>query len=471
MKKLILIIFILGATSEAFTQIDAHYWTHQYGAKGLLLNGAVIASADDETSIFYNPACIGQGNDLGFVFSYLTPTYSSLQTRNFTGEGSFFKDDDLGFAPGFAAVRFKPFNTDKIIMGVASFERLSSSIRYDDRVVLPVEDFEDIFYVGDLEFERSLSQEWLGVGISYNVNSEFGIGVTQFSIWHSESARLDFNKEGKPIADPDRVVFGWQNNFSYGISAYGGWLTKIGLIWNKPDFKFGLTFTSPMYGLIHKTANYDLHEQRILAGDLVTTSNNRSLDLNTFKTPPAIGLGFEFNLEDELIVSFSTEYFNGIPEYTIFEDTDDPFDGIPDTPEFETIKLTTSNKAVINFALGFQRIVNEKTTWLWGFRTDFNQKNTLKVNEISEFLSTSPGVIHLSGGVKFKSRQNKISLGLDYGYGRKSGGRQLTDLSEVNIFNFFSFGSERNVTTTQHSIMFFLTYDFLFGNIQEVDEN
>ena len=108
MKKLAILLLVLWHSSNLLAQIDAHYWSHQYGAKGLLLNGAVIASVDDQTSIFYNPACIGQGNDLGFVFSYLTPTYSTLQTDNFTGVGSFFRDDDLGFSPGFAAVRFKP---------------------------------------------------------------------------------------------------------------------------------------------------------------------------------------------------------------------------------------------------------------------------------------------------------------------------------------------------------------------------
>ena len=52
------IILIVLFSNYSFGQTDSHYWTHQYGAKGLLLNGAVIASADDETNIYYNPCLL-----------------------------------------------------------------------------------------------------------------------------------------------------------------------------------------------------------------------------------------------------------------------------------------------------------------------------------------------------------------------------------------------------------------------------
>ena len=58
MKKLItlkLLVFTLCfylSSLQLFSQTDAHYWTHQFGAKGLLLNGAVIASTEDETAVF-----------------------------------------------------------------------------------------------------------------------------------------------------------------------------------------------------------------------------------------------------------------------------------------------------------------------------------------------------------------------------------------------------------------------------------
>ena len=64
---ILLLFAILSGT--AHSQTDAHYWSHQFGAHGLLLNGAVISSAHDETSIFYNPGAITLDGNLGFAFS------------------------------------------------------------------------------------------------------------------------------------------------------------------------------------------------------------------------------------------------------------------------------------------------------------------------------------------------------------------------------------------------------------------
>jgi len=49
-------LFITILSIPVFSQSTGGYWGNQYGSQGLLLNGAVIASCDDEAAIFYNPA-------------------------------------------------------------------------------------------------------------------------------------------------------------------------------------------------------------------------------------------------------------------------------------------------------------------------------------------------------------------------------------------------------------------------------
>ena len=75
--RLLLLLLISHCTLSA--QTDAHYWTNQYGAKGLLLNGAVIASTEDETAIFYNPGAMGSGEEFGLSLSFLTPNLFRLR--------------------------------------------------------------------------------------------------------------------------------------------------------------------------------------------------------------------------------------------------------------------------------------------------------------------------------------------------------------------------------------------------------
>jgi len=122
-KTALFILINLCISGTLLAQVESHYWTHQYGAKGLLLNGAVIASSDDETSIFYNPGSMGLGDNLGFAFSFLTPTFSQLTTENFIGDDNIIQDRGFGFSPGFLAFSFNPISTENLVLGVASFKR------------------------------------------------------------------------------------------------------------------------------------------------------------------------------------------------------------------------------------------------------------------------------------------------------------------------------------------------------------
>jgi len=469
MKQICILILslIFSTISELTAQTDAHYWSHQYGAKGLLLNGAVIASADDETAMYYNPACMGQDNNIGFAFSFLTPTYAYLKNNNLISDNTSLKDDDLGLSPGFAAIRFKPFKTDKIIVGIASFERLKSNIRFQDRIVDNIQNNSFLLYSGDLDFSRKLSQHWLGVGLSYKINKNMAVGISQYSIWHSESLNLSFKKEIFSQVNPQNLFLAWRSDFNYSFSAYAGFLSKLGFVYSTEAFKFGFTYTSPAYAFSNTGASYSFDDFKINVGELTNLSNKRIVDLNQFKTPPALGIGFEFKI-DNLQVSISSEYFRKTENYTLFEDIDDPFDGLSAVNEPSEVRVTTANKRVFNFAIGFQRYVNEHKTWLWGFRTDFNQNSNFDFNGVSDYLSTSPDIFHISGGGRFFDKKNQWSIGLDYGFGFKSGGMQLTDLENINAENIFGLSGKNNVDTYYHSLMIFLTYDFLFGNVEEL---
>ena len=121
------LLLLLIFTTALIAQTDAHYWTNQYGAKGLLLNGAVIASTEDETAIFYNPGAMGTGEEFGLSLSFLTPTYSVLETRNFLGNGTKIKDSDFGFTSGFAAVGFRLFGNERFRGGATTFTRFKSN--------------------------------------------------------------------------------------------------------------------------------------------------------------------------------------------------------------------------------------------------------------------------------------------------------------------------------------------------------
>ena len=145
-----------------------------------MLNGAVIASTEDETAVFYNPGAMGNGEDFGLSLSFFTPTYSVLTTKDYLGSGSEVKDKGLGFAPGYGAIGFKPFKSDKLRAAITSFTRFRSDVSLRAREIGVVENQSDLLFLGDLEFKRNMSERWFGFGMAYRFSDHFSFGIPNF---------------------------------------------------------------------------------------------------------------------------------------------------------------------------------------------------------------------------------------------------------------------------------------------------
>lgn len=465
MKRLERNPFLIGAfilvCLPLSAQNDAHYWTPQYGAKGLLLNGAVIASTEDETAVFYNPGAMGNGEEFGVSLSFFTPTYAVLNTRDYLGARSEVKDKGLGFGPGFGAIGFKPFKSDKLRAAITSFTRFRSDVRLRAREVGVVENQQDLLFLGDLEFQRSMSERWFGYGMAYRFSEHFSLGVSQFVTFHSESTDLSIRKEIVNRDNPYDLALGWRNNFRYSFSTRGGMLTKIGFSAGQDDLKIGMVVTTPTYYNYQSSASYDTDEQKIYGpGNVELVSNLTDAELKNYKTPWSVGMGIDLK-SGEARISFSAEYFQKIKLYTVINDVDDPFDGLANGGNERTTLVRTENRSVLNLAIGLQRKYSEKSTLILGFRTDRNQRLVDQDLQTLSFLSTSPSIFHLSCGGFFTFNKNQFSIGLDYAYGQKKTNGRLVDLSDITPDNLFSFSDNGSISSRYQSIIFICTYDFI----------
>jgi len=468
-KLFLAFIISIGFITTTFSQVDAHYWTHQYGAKGLLLNGAVIASAEGETSLFYNPGSIGMDDNLGFAFSFLSPSYANLKTKNFIGDGNVITDDGLSFAPGFLGIRFKPFKTDKIVAGVTAFKRFKTDIKFENRVTGLINESLLLLFRGDLDFERKISEDWYGIGLFYRISKHMGIGATQFSVWHNQSLDLNLKKEIVFVTEPDQTQLSWRSEIGYDINVNSGFVTKLGYSLRYDQFNVGLTYTSPIYGIARKSSKYILEDHRVnVTTDLYTSTSNRGeADMENFKSAGSFGFGLDCKIK-KTVLSISTEYFTKVDNYFLFREEDDSFDGQSIEEEIVVVNLSSQNASVFNFAAGIMHESSEKITILGGFRTDKDQNNSLVLNGNTEYLGTTGNVYHISGGGLFQFGKNQISLGLDIGWGGKKDdkvGRQLVDLSNITQENIYQIAGKDNVTSSFYSAMLFITYDFIFSGI------
>lgn len=452
-------VIVLLYTLSVFGQVNSHYWSHQYGSRGLLLNGSVIASVNDETAIFYNPASMGLTDDFGLSLSLITPTYSQLRTTDFLGEGTSFKDHGLGLAPGLVAAMLKPFGTDKVTLGITTFKRFQSEVNVEDRIVKNVPNSNDQIFLGDVNFNRRLSETWLGLGMSFRIHKKLAVGFTQFLTWRGENVGLNFRKEILDKDNPSALIAGWRSNFQYGYSANGGSLTKFGVCWQPGAVKLGATYTSSTYGLILKGADYEFEDQKVFTDNTSTAaSNDRSVDLNDYHTPWSLGVGIEIPIGGSKL-SISAEYFTEVAKYDLIDDTDDPLDGLSPQSESTTIRIGQANERVINVGIGIERQWKRRYTWFYGFRTDFSPRSLFELGEGVSFLASTPNIYHVSTGGAYEYRKSQFSVGLDYGFGYKKGGKQLTDISKVDVDSIFEFSGEDEVKTFVHQISLYITYD------------
>ena len=442
-----------------FGQVNSHYWSHQYGSRGLLLNGSVIASVNDETAIYYNPGAMALNDDVGVSVSLITPTFSLLRTTDFLGEGTSFSDKGLGLAPGLVAAMIKPFGTDKVTLGLTTFTRFKSEVNVEDRVVNEVPTNSSQIFLGDVDFNRRLSETWIGVGLSFQLRRNLAFGVTQFLTWRGEDVALNFRKEILDKENPANLIAGWRSNFEYGYSANAGSLTKFGLCWHPFGIKIGATYTSTTYGLILKGADYAFDDQKVFTDNTSTSeSNDRSVDLNEYHTPWSVGFGLEIPIGKDKL-SISAEYFTEVDQYTLIDDTDDPLDGLSENPEPTSIEIGQANDRVINIGIGYEHTWKRKYTWFYGFRTDFSPRSLFQLREGVSFLASTPNIYHISTGGAYAYRKSQFSVGLDYGFGYKRGGEQLTDIADVNVDNIFEFSGKDAVKTFVHQISLYITYD------------
>lgn len=445
-----------------FAQTDAHYWTHQFGAKGLLLNGAVIASSEDETAVFYNPGAMTSEDDFSLSLSFLTPSYSILKTKNYLGNGNAIADRSLGFAPGLGSLGFNPFGSNRIRMAITSFTRFKSNINYRGRVVNEVEGNPNTLFVGNLEFRRGLSERWIGMGTSLKLTNFLSVGVSQFVTFHSESSTFSIQKELVDRNSPNNLLLGWRNRLKYSFSAKGGMLTKAGVLLKVGKIQIGATLTTPTYNAFRNSASYELDDLKTYGQDSSRLiSNLKGAALKDYKTPLSIGFGMDFPI-NKTHLSFSVEYFKRIKLYTLIEDSDDPFDGLSNGNSINEVLITTENRRVINVAIGGQTQLREKLTLIWGFRTDFNQREISQDVKSLQFLATTPNVFHFSIGNSIEVWNSKFSFGFDYGVGRKKDDTQLVDFSNINAENLFDFTSNGSVISSFQSFNFILAYDFRF---------
>ncbi len=351
-----------------------------------------------------------------------------------------------------------------------------------------------------------MDEQWGGLAYSFALSNHLSAGVSLFGAYRNQN--IDFAQTSRVILPGNSFYAAYiapqasyQDVQSIQMSAIRG-LAKFGLAFHGERINFGLTFTSSSFMIKGSCMNQrdelvnnlnldsaDLSSYMSGAKDLVDTilaadsfkanlysyttsdrqENGRDKIKSRYKSPWSVALGFAFKSKNQLcgapksILFLSAEYFASLAPYYLIEPEKRgvirPLGDNYNYTSTDFLGVQEGNRTVVNFALGYERVINRKLNLLLSARTNFSGNDLVDYSE--SFLSVSYwNLFHLNTGVVYHRKRSDMSVGLGYSGG--SGFQYpLVNMSKISEGTFLS-GESSMQSVSFKSICFSIGYNYYF---------
>ncbi|TAF64403.1 MAG: hypothetical protein EAZ55_11230 [Cytophagales bacterium] len=447
---LLLSLFLLCINNPILAQ-DNHYWSQQFGARSALMGGAVVGSVRDNSAVYYNPAAVSMIEFPSISVTANVYKYDIFSMRNGAGRGINLNSERLSLFPQLiSGVRsFK--NNNVLKWGYALLTRHQANLFIDQRH----ETFYDVMsglsgleeFIGIFQYRSSMNELWGGLTLSWRPKKNWAIGVTQFFTYRNQNYINLAERTCIPanITQSTYFVATANNNASVLINHFG-MVWKLGIAYDSPHWKAGVTVTSPSV-TIYGSGKVDREISSNFVGTYLspntapnfTATAEQSNNHLTFKSPLSVAFGLEYT-HKKTHVSFALEYFNSMTGYRIISSDKSAFFRPSTLNESilgqnwnatEFLSVTTQAIEVWNFAIGIEQGLSEKVNLLLGFRTDRDAYG--RRNSDPRTISLAPtawDLFHASAGVSFKKGRDVVTLGVNFAFSESKSNRQFISYSD-----------------------------------------
>ena len=450
---------------------DTHYWTQQFGTRSALMSGAVVAGADDNSMVYYNPGALGFLEDGNISINANLYQVENIQIENAIGQRADFKSSQIGTVPLLVSGRLNRESSKwKIgygIMSPVAFQ-FKGTARLDDNYDI-VDDEESPGpeeFVGELSKTIKTTEILVAVGFSRKISEKFSIGFSNFINVRSENFQKNFlvyfflNDADNTLVTGTDLENIRYFNVRYQLKFGGAW--KLANNW-----EIGATFSTPSINLFGNgtiAGNLSLNNTKLVTEDrrdFLATDRQDKLK-TTYKSPASFAVGVNKKFTTSLI-SFSAEYFTGIDPYNVMKAESSAFvrpaDLYPDFTSDEFLVLRSAAKSVFNIALGYEKKVNESLTINISGRTDNTYFDTDEIERITNVSNWN--LFHLTGGVNINRERSSLTLGLMGSFGRNDKYLQEGNLEDPD--EDLILGGALNLTEAKYSAVgLLLGYTYRF---------
>ena len=453
---LLTILLVLIISKSSYAQPD-RYWSVSFNTEASMLAGAVVGDNSDITSIFFNPAGISQIEDQKLVLN------ANLFRLDFETYGNYFgskdKINDWSFRvqPRFVSYTFRSEDIRKLSFQFAVFNRSYEAKSIYTQTTSPSSLYQSNVgeeIVKNYDYTSLYADYWGGVGISYQINSKFTVGISLLG----SVKTFDYNKNIFIIISPQKELLPDSiPNYNIRFDSYERvimydvrMLAKIGFKYKIEQWSFGLNFTLPSFSImgdadVKKKIEYtDIPKGQTLPQTTLLNEYAQYREAE-YKDPFSCSFGFVYTTNSKKSqYYFTTEFFKGFDTYLVIDGENSVYGNeYPDGSNFSSYRFGT--KDIINFAVGYKRVMSENFDLILGGRTDFNAydvSSNIKYKDHNEIDKVHNNLYHFTIGSKFNYKKASFILGFENTIGIKKNINPLLNISNYNNSNLGLKGNE-----------------------------
>ncbi len=455
-KPLILFFCIVCIYPAVMAQNDRHYNSIQYGLRGIIMNGAMVAGVNDNSAIYYNPAALSISSTEGLDVSLFAITLDIYKKKHAFGQNNNAKRTGIKVVPGLVTFIKSPFKNKNIKVGAALLTRHS----FDNKMYGQVtQDLGNQLRINEINYEYRVKEFWASLAVSYKFKKNVSLGISQYfslSTQHYEHA-VAYNLFDK--TSPGKLDFQEKESLVLDQKQFLGMISKVGMTWYSKHIKFGMTLTTPSYLKIIRSATVK-YNKSLFQGDSLVAEIASFKNKGKQKDPFSATAGIEWNHKGFLIAA-AVEYYHFIKEYDRVNSKDEEVV----YPQNVAIALKDSRKRVFNINLGWEIPLVKKLYYLGGFRTNFNFNNQSSDFSVPRLHMSYFDIYHLTTGLKVEKGKNRFTVGIDYAFSFDHKLPVVIDLNAAGIPK----SNAMNSSILYNNLTFMITYNFLLEKIKKVE--
>lgn len=300
-------------------------------------------------------------------------------------------------------------------------------------------------YTGLFNLNSTYDDYWGSMGISKKINPHISLGLSlNISVQSFQYHRTAEANVIPTIIPQDTINLISSNWSTYErIKAYNWrFIGKIGILYKKENWSVGANLTLPSIRLFGSAdVNKTISQTNIIynGSKLPDYYINEYPEKVYFKMQEPLSIAVGIMLKEPVTKSdffLTLEYFHKINTYLNIDATKKTINNSNTASIFSSYEI--GNRNIVNFAIGYKKMLNHSLGFLAGLRSDFNPYQmayNTNIWGVNSYENLNNNLFHLTGGVKFDYKKSSFIVGLQHSYGFKTKQSEFVNFSEPNAFN------------------------------------